>query len=107
LTRLGCAFNHNIERTTAADGGQSDRWEGDDPFGRRESIADPDPSNPKKTLNVDSPSFTPSFLSPNGASTGAKKSAGISPKAANAAPFMPKAIISSALASSPAGEALY
>ncbi|EHY57233.1 PAB-dependent poly(A)-specific ribonuclease subunit 3 [Exophiala dermatitidis] len=70
----GCAFNHNIEKATS-DGGQND-------------------SQSKKTLNVDSPSFTPSFLSPNGANTAAKKSAGISPKAASAAPFMPKAIIS-------------
>ena len=55
-------------------------------------------SQPKKTLNVDSPSFTPSFLSSNGATPAAgvvkKAPAGISPKAASAAPFMPKAIIS-------------
>ncbi|RVX72570.1 hypothetical protein B0A52_03966 [Exophiala mesophila] len=48
----------------------------------------------KKMLNVDSPSFTPSFLSPNGSNAiTVKKPAGISPKAASAAPFMPKAII--------------
>jgi hypothetical protein len=47
----------------------------------------------KKTFNVDSPSFTPSFLSANDA-TGGKKPAAISPKAASAAPFMPKSIIS-------------
>lgn len=51
----------------------------------------------KKTLNVDSPSFTPSLLSPNtpaaGAVTVPKKLPSISPKAASAAPFMPKAII--------------
>ncbi|EXJ83649.1 PAB-dependent poly(A)-specific ribonuclease subunit pan3 [Capronia coronata CBS 617.96] len=70
----GCAFNHNIERSTS-ESGQSD-------------------SQSKKTLNVDSPSFTPSFLSPNGANPSGKPSAGISPKAASAAPFMPKAIIS-------------
>ncbi|EXJ87501.1 hypothetical protein A1O3_04461 [Capronia epimyces CBS 606.96] len=70
----GCAFNHNIERS-ASENGQND-------------------SQSKKTLNVDSPSFTPSFLSPNGANAAIKKSAGISPKAASAAPFMPKAIIS-------------
>ncbi|KAK5302377.1 PAB-dependent poly(A)-specific ribonuclease subunit 3 [Exophiala xenobiotica] len=51
-------------------------------------------SQSRKTLNVESPSFTPSFLSPNGATAAGKKGAGISPKAASAAPFMPKAIIS-------------
>ncbi|ETI19969.1 hypothetical protein G647_08984 [Cladophialophora carrionii CBS 160.54] len=74
----GCAFNHTIEKPSS-DAGQMD-------------------SQSKKVLNVDSPSFTPSFLSPNGAATvvaAAKKpAAGISPKAASAAPFMPKAIIS-------------
>lgn len=51
-------------------------------------------SQAKKMLNVDSPSFTPSFLSPNGSNAvPVKKPAGISPKAASAAPFMPKAII--------------
>ena len=51
-------------------------------------------SQAKKMLNVDSPSFTPSFLSPNGSNAiTVKKPAGISPKAASAAPFMPKAII--------------
>lgn len=56
-------------------------------------------SQAKKTLNVDSPSFTPSLLSPNVPAAGAvvppKKLPSISPKAASAAPFMPKAIISS------------
>ncbi|OAL29139.1 hypothetical protein AYO20_09292 [Fonsecaea nubica] len=74
----GCAFNHTVEKP-ASDGGQSD-------------------SQSKKTLNVDSPSFTPSFLSPNGTAAAAtaikKPTTGISPKAASAAPFMPKAIIS-------------
>ncbi|ETN46163.1 uncharacterized protein HMPREF1541_00347 [Cyphellophora europaea CBS 101466] len=55
-------------------------------------------SQAKKALNVDSPSFTPSHLSPNvpagGAVTTPKKLPSISPKAASAAPFMPKAIIS-------------
>ncbi|KIW87050.1 uncharacterized protein Z519_12347 [Cladophialophora bantiana CBS 173.52] len=51
-------------------------------------------SRSKKTLNVDSPSFTPSSLSPNGAIAIKKSTTGISPKAASAAPFTPKAIIS-------------
>ncbi|KIX07740.1 uncharacterized protein Z518_02394 [Rhinocladiella mackenziei CBS 650.93] len=70
----GCAFSHNIEKA-ASDNGQNE-------------------SQSKKTLNVDSPSFTPSFLSPNGANATVKKTPGISPQAASAAPFMPKAIIS-------------
>ncbi|KAJ9616509.1 PAB-dependent poly(A)-specific ribonuclease subunit 3 [Cladophialophora chaetospira] len=75
----GCAFNHTIEKASS-DSGQIDSGQ------------------PKKTLNVDSPSFTPSFLSPNGGATAAavlkKAPVAISPKAASAAPFMPKAIIS-------------
>jgi hypothetical protein len=96
---VGCAFNHTIEKP-ALDGGQPDRYIQTTPkllwmgccWLTRSSIQS------KKTLNVDSPSFTPSFLSPNGAATatpaGKKSPAGISPKAASAAPFMPKAIIS-------------
>lgn len=55
----------------------------------------------KKSFNVDSPSFTPSFLSATENVNGnGKKSTGISPKAASAAPFLPKsAAISSKLAS--------
>ncbi|KKY20858.1 putative pab-dependent polyspecific ribonuclease subunit pan3 [Phaeomoniella chlamydospora] len=49
--------------------------------------------NLRKGLNVDSPSFTPSLLSVNGANSG-KKSTTISPKAASAAVFMPKSIAS-------------
>lgn len=45
----------------------------------------------KKRLNVDSPSFTPSSLAVNGQ---ASKPSGLSPKAANAAPFKPKGISS-------------
>ncbi|KIW43940.1 uncharacterized protein PV06_04986 [Exophiala oligosperma] len=70
----GCAFSHNIDKHVV-DSGHNE-------------------SQPKKTLNVESPSFTPSFLSPNGTSASVKKAPGISPKAASAAPFMPKAIIS-------------
>ncbi|KIV82494.1 hypothetical protein PV11_04602 [Exophiala sideris] len=70
----GCAFSHTLEKP-ASDSAYSD-------------------SQLKKTLNVESPSFTPTFLSPNGANATVKKTAGISPKAASAAPFMPKAIIS-------------
>jgi PAB-dependent poly(A)-specific ribonuclease subunit 3 len=53
----------------------------------------------KKSFNVDSPSFTPTFLSATdnvnanvnvNASINGKKLMGISPKAANAAPFLPK-----------------
>ena len=51
-------------------------------------------SNQKKALNVDSPSFTPTLLSVNGTNSG-KKPAAISPKAANAAVFLPKSIASS------------
>ena len=56
------------------------------------------PSQQKKALNVDSPSFTPSapaapsLLSPNGAK---KATPGISPKFAIAAPFKPQSIVSS------------
>lgn len=55
----------------------------------------------KKTFNVDSPSFTPSFLSATeNFNANGKKSTGISPKAANAAPFLPKsAAVSSKLSS--------
>jgi hypothetical protein len=55
----------------------------------------------KKSFNVDSPSFTPSFLSATeNVNANGKKSTGISPKAANAAPFLPKsAAVSSKLVS--------
>lgn len=43
----------------------------------------------KKRFNVDSPSFTPSLPSGNGAPT-PKKSTAMSPKAASAAPFQPR-----------------
>ena len=50
----------------------------------------------RKRFNVDSPSFTPSLLSANGstATTPTKKTATISPKAANAAPFQPRSVSS-------------
>jgi PAB-dependent poly(A)-specific ribonuclease subunit 3 len=53
----------------------------------------------KKSFNVDSPSFTPSFLSAaSNISANGKKVPGFSPKAANAAPFLPKsAAVSSKL----------
>ena len=47
----------------------------------------------KKALNVDSPSFTPSLLSASDV-TSARKPAAISPKAASAAPFQPKSVLS-------------
>lgn len=53
----------------------------------------------KKSFNVDSPSFRPSFLSAiDSLNANGKKSTGISPKAANAAPFLPK---SAAISSKP------
>lgn len=61
----GCAFNHDPNRTLSA---------------QTESL--------KKSLNVDSPSFTPSTLSVPG------KGATISSQAANAAPFTPRAMAS-------------
>ncbi|KAJ5682615.1 PAB-dependent poly(A)-specific ribonuclease subunit 3 [Penicillium macrosclerotiorum] len=62
----GCAFNH-------------------DPL----KVAANQAESNKKRFNVDSPSFTPSLLSGNGASA-PKKSTTISPKAASAAPFQPR-----------------
>lgn len=77
----GCAFNHDPQKVNSAY--QSD-------------------SN-KKRFNVDSPSFTPSLLSGNGASA-PKKSTTISPKAANAAPFQPRTAASRSNASTPRQE---
>ncbi|GAD98252.1 PAB-dependent poly(A)-specific ribonuclease subunit PAN3 [Paecilomyces variotii No. 5] len=54
----------------------------------------------KKRLNVDSPSFTPSLLAANGTST-TKKTTTISPKAASAAPFLPKSVASRSNTNSP------
>ncbi len=63
----------------------------------------PDTNNDsmKKSFNVDSPSFTPSFLSATeNVNVNGKKPTGISPKAASAAPFLPKsAAVSSKLVS--------
>ncbi|KAJ5819366.1 PAB-dependent poly(A)-specific ribonuclease subunit 3 [Penicillium riverlandense] len=72
----GCAFNHDPMKVNAAHQAQA------------ESAAN------KKRFNVDSPSFTPSLLSGNGAST--PKRSTISPKAANAAPFQPRTAASPA-----------
>ncbi|PYI23074.1 PAB-dependent poly(A)-specific ribonuclease subunit pan3 [Aspergillus japonicus CBS 114.51] len=76
----GCAFNHDPHKVN--------------------SYAD------RKRLNVDSPSFTPTLLSSNGssptiASATMKKTATISPKAANAAPFQPRSISSRSNSSTP------
>ncbi|KAK2792891.1 PAB-dependent poly(A)-specific ribonuclease subunit 3 [Onygenales sp. PD_12] len=71
----GCAFNHDPLRVNAPHSAES-----------------------KKRFNVDSPSFTPSLLNGSAAS---KKTATISPKAASAAPFLPKGIISRSNASTP------
>ncbi|KAJ5091408.1 hypothetical protein NUU61_006278 [Penicillium alfredii] len=56
-------------------------------------------SSNKKRFNVDSPSFTPSLLSGNGAAP--KKSTTMSPKAANAAPFQPRTTSSRSNTSTP------
>ncbi|KAH8699010.1 putative poly(A)-binding protein-dependent poly(A) ribonuclease [Talaromyces proteolyticus] len=62
----GCAFNHDPQKLYNANQNDS-----------------------KKRLNVDSPSFTPAVIGANGSSS--KKPNSISPKAAVAAPFLPKA----------------
>ncbi|PKY08593.1 poly(A) ribonuclease subunit [Aspergillus campestris IBT 28561] len=79
----GCAFNHDPNKFNPAY--QADR----------------------RRLNVESPSFTPSLLSSNGSSSptlssaSIKKMATISPKAANAAPFQPRGILSRSNSSTP------
>ncbi|KAL3483206.1 hypothetical protein BJX62DRAFT_220682 [Aspergillus germanicus] len=60
----------------------------------------------RKRFNVDSPSFTPSLIpsngsSPTSSSSSLKKASTISPKAANAAPFQPRAVSSRSNASTP------
>ncbi|PGH28290.1 PAB-dependent poly(A)-specific ribonuclease subunit PAN3 [Polytolypa hystricis UAMH7299] len=72
----GCVFNHDPQKVNA-------------------QIAEN-----KKRLNVDSPSFTPSQFAQNGPSA-PKKTTTISPKAASAAPFLPKGIISRSNAGTP------
>ncbi|ODH53293.1 PAB-dependent poly(A)-specific ribonuclease subunit pan3 [Paracoccidioides brasiliensis] len=76
----GCAFNHDPHRVNAPHGTDSS-------------------SSHKKRLNVDSPSFTPSLL--NGSAKKVTSTTTISPKAASAAPFLPKGIISRSNASTP------
>lgn len=78
----GCAFNHDPQKVNAAH--QTDSNNG----------------GSKKRLNVESPSFTPSHLSANGSSA-AKKTTTISPKAASAAPFLPKSMTSRSNTSTP------
>nr|KMM72452.1 pabp1-dependent poly(a)-specific ribonuclease subunit pan3 [Coccidioides posadasii RMSCC 3488] len=77
----GCVFNHDPSRVNEAQHPESR-------------------SSSKKRFNVDSPSFTPSATPLNG-SSGLKKSATISPKAANAAPFLPKGVLSRSNAATP------
>ncbi|KMP07314.1 PABP-dependent poly(A) nuclease 3 [Coccidioides immitis H538.4] len=77
----GCVFNHDPSRVNDAQHPESR-------------------SSSKKRFNVDSPSFTPSATPLNG-SSGLKKSATISPKAANAAPFLPKGVLSRSNAATP------
>ncbi|PLN85547.1 poly(A) ribonuclease subunit [Aspergillus taichungensis] len=80
----GCAFNHDPNKFNPA-------YQADS----------------KRRLNVESPSFTPSLLSSNGSSSptlssaSAKKMTTISPKAANAAPFQPRGILSRSNSSTP------
>ncbi|KAJ9300554.1 hypothetical protein DTO271G3_1718 [Paecilomyces variotii] len=76
----GCAFNHDPHKLNSAHHSDS--------------------NGSKKRLNVDSPSFTPSLLAANGTST-TKKTTTISPKAANAAPFLPKSVASRSNTNSP------
>ncbi|EEH34336.2 PAB-dependent poly(A)-specific ribonuclease subunit PAN3 [Paracoccidioides lutzii Pb01] len=78
----GCAFNHDPHRVNAPHGTESS-------------------SSNKKRLNVDSPSFTPSLLNGSGGAKKVTTSTTISPKAASAAPFLPKGIISRSNASTP------
>ncbi|KAM5483327.1 PAB-dependent poly(A)-specific ribonuclease subunit 3 [Microsporum audouinii] len=77
----GCAFNHDPQKLNAA---------------QHESSG---AGVKQKRLNVESPSFTPSTTPSNGVVTTAvtaKKPATLSPKAAGAAPFLPKAALSRA-----------
>jgi len=76
----GCAFNHDPTKFSAMHQTDSN-------------------SSSKKGLNVDSPSFTPSLLSTN--DTSSKKTTTISPKAASAAPFLPKSVTSRSNTSTP------
>lgn len=78
----GCAFNHDPQKLNPANNFDS--------------------NGNRKRFNVDSPSFTPSLLSTNGSTTPTKKtSATISPKAANAAPFQPRTVLSRSNSSTP------
>ncbi|KAF9890373.1 PAB-dependent poly(A)-specific ribonuclease subunit 3 [Aspergillus nanangensis] len=91
----GCAFNHDPHKTNSA--------YSDSATFSPETISS---GNNKRRLNVDSPSFTPSLISSNGSSptstaASLKKTATISPKAANAAPFQPRTISSRSNASTP------
>jgi PAB-dependent poly(A)-specific ribonuclease subunit 3 len=90
---LGCAFNHD---TTKVNGSQNMEMLVGNAREREAANANGRKSNNslKKALNVDSPSFTPSLLSANDV-TSARKPATISPKAASAAPFQPKSVLSS------------
>ncbi|KAK2814366.1 PAB-dependent poly(A)-specific ribonuclease subunit 3, partial [Arthroderma sp. PD_2] len=81
-----CAFNHDPQKVNAAHSCVASSSGG---VGIKQ-----------KRLNVESPSFTPSTTPNNGAATTsaatAKKPATLSPKAAGAAPFLPKGAISRA-----------
>lgn len=77
----GCAFNHDPQRLNPSN--------------------NLDSNGNRKRFNVDSPSFTPSLLSTNGSTTPTKKTATISPKAANAAPFQPRSVSSRSSSSTP------
>lgn len=79
----GCAFNHTVDKPASSE-------------------ASPADSQTKK-FNVDSPSFTPSYLNPTDSAKSTSKAAStaISPKSASVAPFLPKQIISRASTSTP------
>ncbi|KAL3472003.1 PAB-dependent poly(A)-specific ribonuclease subunit pan3 [Aspergillus californicus] len=81
----GCAFNHDPLRNNSSNQSDNARM---------------------KRFNVDSPSFTPSLLpsngsSPTSSSSSLRKASTMSPKAANAAPFQPRAVSSRSNASTP------
>lgn len=96
----GCAFNHDPQKMNPANNsdrlGYSYSWKTQHLCAWNGQWLICDFQFSRKRFNVDSPSFTPSLLSANGstATTPTKKTATISPKAANAAPFQPRGVSS-------------
>ena len=80
----GCAFNHDPIKPQLPPN-HTEKCAAYFPH-RDEGLLD---NSIKKRFNVDSPSFTPSSLAVNGNNITAK-TPGLSPKAANAAPFRPR-----------------